>query len=72
MADRDLGYVAFVLRMWEERGASAERAVWRFSLEDARTGERRGFASVEGLVTFLGAKMEPVGSAHSGDGEHPG
>jgi len=31
--------------------------VWRFSLEDPRTGRRRGFASLEALVVFLQAEL---------------
>ena len=27
--------------------------VWRASLEDVRTGERRGFASIDALLGFL-------------------
>jgi hypothetical protein len=27
--------------------------VWRASLEDARTGERQGFASIEALLVFV-------------------
>jgi len=47
-------YQAYMLRLWQERPASSERpAVWRFSLEDPHTGKRRGFASLEELVTFL-------------------
>jgi len=31
--------------------------VWRFSLKDSHTGERRGFASLEALVAFLQEKL---------------
>jgi hypothetical protein len=41
--------------------------VWRFSLEDPRTGQRRGFASLEVLVAFLRTELlndqdEPISS----------
>ena len=31
--------------------------VWRFSLEDPRTGQRRGFADLEALVVYLEQEM---------------
>ncbi len=46
-------YQVFVLRCWEERGEAPPSAVWRFSLEDPGTQQRRGFAHLEALVTFL-------------------
>lgn len=44
-------YLAFLLRLWqvEENG----RRVWRASLEDPHTGERRGFASLNLLTHYL-------------------
>ena len=44
-------YLSYLLRLWqiESRG----RLVWRASLEDARTGERRGFASIDALLIFV-------------------
>lgn len=48
----------YLLTIWQERAASSERAaVWRFSLEDARTGERWGFANLEQILTFLEKQM---------------
>ena len=50
----DLGqsdYRSFLLRLWRvEDGGST---VWRASLQDVETGERRGFASPEELIAFL-------------------
>jgi len=44
----------YLLTIWQERPASSDHpAVWRYSLEDARTGERRGFANLEQLQAFL-------------------
>lgn len=45
-----LPYTIYLLRLWlnDERETG-----WRFSLEDPRTGARRGFASLEELTTFL-------------------
>ena len=52
-------YCVYVLRFWEERSRHPDRpGVWRFSLEDPRTGERRGFASLEAVVAFLRGQVE--------------
>ncbi len=48
----------YLLTIWQERAASSKHAaVWRFSLEDARTGERWGFANLEQILTFLEKQM---------------
>ena len=52
-------YRAYLLRFWEEgRGRPELPGTWRFSLEDPRTGRRRGFADLEALVGFLRQEME--------------
>jgi hypothetical protein len=54
-----LYYHAYILRLWQERSASpAHPAVWRFSLEDTHTRQRRGFGDLAKLVGFLQAQME--------------
>jgi len=48
-------YRAYLLRLWrtdDERGSP----VWRAALEDARTGERHGFADLARLCAFLEAQ----------------
>jgi hypothetical protein len=48
----------YLVTIWQERPASPdEPAVWRVSVEDARTGERRAFADLEQLQTFLESQM---------------
>jgi hypothetical protein len=57
----------YLLTIWQERAASSEHAaVWRFSLEDARTGERWGFANLEQILAFLEKQMviEAVSARH--------
>ena len=52
--DKPPRYRSYLLAFWEERGLDSQGlAVWRFSLEDPRTGQRRGFASLEALVAVL-------------------
>ena len=58
-------YHVFVVRLWKERAASAGRpAVWRYSLEDPRTRERKGFGSLSALMAFL---QEQVGQCNRPD-----
>lgn len=45
------GYYSYLLRLW--RVKSQGQSLWRASLEDALTGERRGFASLDDLFACL-------------------
>jgi hypothetical protein len=51
MSDPRRGYVAYLLRLWQV--CEGRNAVWRASLEDPHTGERRGFATLQELFTYL-------------------
>ena len=51
MANEKQGYLAYLVRLW--RVTSAGRSVWRGSLEDAHTGERRVFADLDALFAFF-------------------
>jgi len=52
---------AHLLIMWRERPARpGQPAVWRFSLEDVQTRERRGFADLDDLLAFLKSQMMDV------------
>jgi hypothetical protein len=44
-------YRSFLLRLWQTM--SGGRLVWRASLEEARSGQRQGFADLQGLFEFL-------------------
>lgn len=47
----DNKYRAFLLRLWQVD--VEETHAWRFSLEDPVTGERKGFAHIAKLMSFL-------------------
>jgi hypothetical protein len=50
------GYLSYLLRLWREenlKAPGADEAIWRASLESARTGEKKTFASLDDLVSFL-------------------
>jgi hypothetical protein len=44
-------YMAYMLRIWPLRNKS--RLLWRATLENAQTGERVGFASLDELFDYL-------------------
>ena len=48
-------YRVYLLRLWQAEGEDGCPA-WRAALEDARTGERRGFADLARLCAFLEAQ----------------
>ena len=54
MFDNPKTYRTFLVTSWQERSQERDLApVWRFSLEDTRTDQRRAFATFEGLVDAL-------------------
>jgi hypothetical protein len=59
-------YQSYLLRMWQE----SPQAPWRVSLQDATTGERRGFSDLESLYAYLSTQQDPDLSpgANLGDG----
>jgi hypothetical protein len=59
--DKPPRYKSFLLTVWEER--SGETILWRYGLEDPKTGQRRAFASPEALVTALQQITAPTESA---------
>lgn len=46
-------YHAYLLRIWQEDQQERSQHSWRFSLEDAHTGQRRGFSDLDALLIFL-------------------
>ena len=58
MGEEQRRYLSYLLRLWQIE--SKGQLVWRASLEDARTGERRGFASIDALLAFLREQTDVV------------
>jgi hypothetical protein len=50
MSKEETAYVSYLLRLWRD---SESESAWRASLESPQTGERRGFASLDDLFSFL-------------------
>jgi hypothetical protein len=67
-------YVAYLLRMWREKGGELTR--WRASLQDPRSGERVGFAGLEELFVYLrretGDLLERDGETLGDEGQDRG
>jgi hypothetical protein len=56
--DKPPRYRSYLLSFWEERSQDPDTPViWRFRLEDPHTGQRRGFASIEKVITFLQTEL---------------
>jgi hypothetical protein len=56
---RSRRYFSYLFRCWEERNQTPDAApAWRFSLEDVRTGRRRGFASLEALLVHVQSELQ--------------
>jgi hypothetical protein len=52
--DRPPYYRSYLVTFWQERSQDPNQTtVWRFSLEDPRTDQRRGFATLKALVDAL-------------------
>jgi hypothetical protein len=64
----------YILRFWETRSLPPDAPItWRFSAQDPQTGERRGFADLDGLMAFLAAQTgQQGGSSHRGAFPGPG
>ena len=55
-------YHTYLLTLWEERNqASNLPGVWRFRLENPRTGQPQGFATIEALTAALKQVMAEDG-----------
>jgi hypothetical protein len=68
MADSQQTYHAYLLRLW--RVNTGRSTVWHASLEDSRTGERKGFADLSMLLVFLEEQTSQVdqrNAAETGD-----
>jgi hypothetical protein len=51
---RDQRYRSYLLRLWQT--SDGRKQVWRASLESPGGGERRGFAGLRDLFSFLEAQ----------------
>ena len=48
-----------LLKIWLEHGRGFPGQTWRFSLEDANSGNRRGFTDLDSLIIYLQALVLP-------------
>lgn len=52
-----LAYQVYLLHCWEETGTAATTGLWRFSLENPVSGQRREFANLRELVIALNTEL---------------
>jgi hypothetical protein len=55
MTEEEQGYISYLLRLWQIKNGT--KRVWRASLENPRTGQRRGFATPADCFAFLAKEM---------------
>lgn len=67
--EQSVTYRSYVLRVWQEGRAGDS---WRASLQSATTGERQGFASLDGLFDFIRREAAPARIASPGEDRQPG
>ena len=60
MQKKKLRYRSYVVNVWQEHSkhAGQEVMVWRFSLQNPRTNQRRGFANIESLLIALQTELD--------------
>ena len=51
MSEEQGSYLSYLLRLWKTK--SEHERIWRASLQDPYTGERKGFANLKDLFIFL-------------------
>jgi hypothetical protein len=56
-----LPYRAFLLTCWQEETTAANPIIWRFRLEEARTGEQHGFIDLQEVMAFVKAELKKSG-----------
>jgi len=54
-----LRYETFIVQFWEEPSQQVQDTIWRFTLEDPRTGKRQGYTDFKSLIEALRAKVQP-------------
>jgi hypothetical protein len=65
--DRPPRYGSYLLRYWEVRSdLPGQPSSWRFSLEEAGTGERVAFSDLEGVLDHLARALEALDAGATG------
>ncbi len=58
-------YHAYLLRIWQTKLTATGQIIWRASLEDPRTGDRLGFATLEQLFAYLIEQTEHINQSRT-------
>jgi hypothetical protein len=59
-------HLVYLIRLWRV-GDDDKTAIWRASLQDVRTGQRRGFADLKGACHFLCAQINAASAGTERD-----
>lgn len=52
-----LPYRVFLLTCWQDEEIEPDPKMWRFRLEEPRTGEQHGFTNLEEAMSFVKASL---------------
>ncbi|OGO42302.1 MAG: hypothetical protein A2W36_00235 [Chloroflexi bacterium RBG_16_58_14] len=63
------GYLAYLVRLWQVNQNGD--LTWRAYLEDAHSGESRGFTSLDGLFGFLRQRVVEYSNEAEEQHDHP-
>ena len=67
MTGNQRDYQAYLLRLW--RVNTGRASVWHASLEDSRTGERKGFVDLKDMCAFLEEQTNQIDQRSDGQKE---
>lgn len=62
-------YRIFLLTVWRDDSAAVEDAALRFSIQDPRSSQRRGFSDLKGLGAFLEGCLDAAEVVSIGDSD---
>lgn len=58
MFNQPPAYESYIFRFWQERDPQGQQpTLWRFSLENAHTGVRLGFKTLEDMCHYLSQQI---------------
>jgi hypothetical protein len=61
-------HLAYLIRLWQV--GNGREVAWRVSLQDVHTGQRHGFANLDGACRFLRARSEAACTGAACDAWH--
>ncbi|MEQ8672481.1 MAG: hypothetical protein RLP44_29060 [Aggregatilineales bacterium] len=53
MSDQNARFETIILRAWQEPGHTQAGRIWRFRLQDVRTGKQITLSTIDALLRYL-------------------